>query len=128
MARYERLRKAFQYIGPPAPQNYGAQPISDLEFLSSKPSLLRTLLLVHEYLVVKRRRGFTYNGIKAYAAQKGVYREFTDRTLDRNIRKLAELGFLDRVHPKDNRKKVIFIPTKRFWRIIEERKGLIDDG
>ena len=31
MARYERLRKAFQYIGPPAPQNYGAQPISDPE-------------------------------------------------------------------------------------------------
>ena len=129
MAR-DKLLKGMELKGvrQSAPQNYGAKPISDLEFLCSRPSLLRTLLLVHEYLVVKRRRGFTYNGIKAYAAQKGVYREFTDRTLDRNIRKLAELGFLDRVHPKDNRKKVIFIPTKRFWRIIEERKGLIDDG
>ena len=111
-----------------APQNYGARPISDLELLTSRPSLLRTLLLIHEYLVVKRRRGFTYNGIKAYAASKGVYREFTDRTLDRNIRKLAELGFLDRIHPRDNKKKVIFIPTERFWRVIEEREGLIDDG
>jgi len=129
MAR-DKLLKGLELKGvrQSAPQNYGARSISDLELLTSRPSLLRTLLLIHEYLVVKRRRGFTYNGIKAYAAQKGVYREFTDRTLDRNIRKLAELGFLDRIHPRDNKKKVIFIPTKRFWRVIEEREGLIDDG
>ena len=129
MAR-DKLLKGMELKGvrQSAPQNYGARPISDLELLTSRPSLLRTLLLVHEYLVVKRRRGFTYNGIKAYAAQKGVYMEITDRTLDRSIRKLAELGFLDRIHPSNNKKKVIFIPTKRFWRVIEEREGLIDDG
>ena len=127
MARYERLRKAFQYIGPPAPQNYGAKP-SDLEVLLQTPSLYRTLLLIHEYLAVYRKRGFTYNGIKRYAASKGFYREYTDRTLDRAIRKLAELGFLTRYHPKDNKKKVIFIPTERFHNVISEREGLIDDG
>ena len=47
---------------------------------------------------------------------------------NRAIRKLAELGFLTRYHPKDNKKKVIFIPTKRFRNVISEREGLIGDG
>ena len=136
MARYERLRKAFQYIGPPekkpAPQIYGSEP-SDLEVLLRAPSLYRTLLLINEYLQVKRRRGFTYRGLRAYWDMKGLYRDERDparewHTVERAIRKLAELGFLERRHPRSNKKTVIFYPTKRFWRVIEEREGLIDDG
>ncbi|WFO75655.1 hypothetical protein J4526_01875 [Desulfurococcaceae archaeon MEX13E-LK6-19] len=111
-----------------ATDNTSVSSASDLEYLLQTPSLYRTLLLIHEYLVVNKRRGFTYDGIKSYAASRRFYSEYTDRTLDRAIRKLAELGYLNRVHPRDNKKKVIFVPTEKFQRVIEERRGLLDDG
>ncbi|RLG79878.1 MAG: hypothetical protein DRO40_12045 [Thermoprotei archaeon] len=133
MAR-DKLLKGLELRGvrQSAPQNYGAKP-SDLEVLLRAPSLYRTLLLINEYLQVKCRRGFTYDGIKAYAAEKGFYRNYSDRTLDRGVRKLRELGYLRSIEKKAKRNNrtvtiVIFIPTKRFWRVVEEREGLIDDG
>ncbi|RLG80248.1 MAG: hypothetical protein DRO40_11470 [Thermoprotei archaeon] len=94
---------------------------------------MRTLLLVHEYLVVKKRRGFTYRGLRKYWDIKGVYRDKKDpahewHTVERNIRELAQQGFLKRKHPRNNKKTVIFYPTKRFWNVIKEREGLIDDS
>ena len=134
MARYERFVEAVkqELEMERAPQKYGAEP-SDLELLTAKPSLLRTVILVNEYLQVSRRKGFTYRGLRAYWSKKGFFRDSKDparewHTVERAIRKLAELGFLERYHPRDNKRQVIFYPTKRFWNVVKEREGLLDDG
>ncbi len=99
---------------------------------SLKPSEYRVMLLIRDYLNETGYHGFTYNGIKQYAYKTGFYREYSDRTLDRTIRKLAEYGFLDRIvkpsikNPRRN--VVVFYPTPKFWAVVEERKHLLDDG
>lgn len=119
MTGYERLAKAVEEY-----KLYNN--VSDLEALLQTPSLYRILLLINEYLQVKRRRGFTYDGLKSYAASRGFYREYSDRTLDRAVRKLRELGYLESIEKKTRRNNrtvtiVIFFPTKKFWRVVMER-------
>ena len=99
-----------------------------------RPSEYRVIILVNEYLQVTGRQGFTYRGLRSYWSRKGLFRNDNDpahewHTVERCIRSLAEKGYLDRrTYRKGCSKFVVFYPSPLFWEIIEERRGLLDDG
>jgi len=90
-----------------------------IEYVAETPSLARTITLIKNYIEETKRKCFTYNSIKSYAARTNFYKEYTDRTLDRSIRKLVELGVLYRMKSRHDKRIVFFCPTKLFYRILE---------
>ncbi len=86
-------------------------------------SLYVVLLIVKQYIDDTGRESFTYNNIKVYAAREGLYRKYsiTDRTLDRALRKLAEMEYFQREYYRKKR-IVVYRPTPRFWIFLEERR------
>lgn len=99
-----------------------------------RPSEYRAIILIHQYLVENMKKGFTYRGLRAYWARLKLYRSQNDplhewHTFERVIRKLAEKRYLERrIYKKNRRQFVVFYPTVLFDEIIEERRGLLDDG
>jgi len=55
------------------------------------------LLLVNSYLSEKKQRCLTYRGLRTWLFRKPEYRDIEWHTVERNLRKLAEHGYLDRV-------------------------------
>lgn len=56
----------------------------------------RTLRLIAGYLREKGQRCFTYRGLRGYYNKNRLYMELEWHTAERNIRRLAELGWLER--------------------------------
>ncbi|MEM4889697.1 MAG: hypothetical protein QXJ64_09695 [Thermosphaera sp.] len=88
------------------------------------------LELVKNYIQSTKRTAFTYNSIKWFAARTGFYRRYdiSDRTIDRTLRKLAELGFFNRkkLRVRDYKtgrlkKIVVYTPTRLFYQHKEAR-------
>ncbi len=98
------------------------------------PSEYRAIIIINQYLVENMKKGFTYRGLRAYWARLKLYRSQNDplrewHTFERVIRKLAEKGFLERrIYKRSRRQFVVFYPTVLFDELIEERRGLLDDG
>ena len=89
-----------------------------IDIVLSTPSLARTVTLIRDYINETHRKCFTYNSIKSFASRVGFYREFTDRTLDRCVRKLAELGILYRFRAGYGGRLVLFCPTRVFYLVL----------
>lgn len=98
-----------------------------IDYIISTPSLARTITLIRGYIKETKRKCFSYNSIKSYAARTGFYSEYTDRTLDRSIRKLVELGVLYRTRYRKDKRIVFFCPTKLFYRVLE-RITVVEGG
>ena len=90
--------------------------------------MYRTLLLIYEYLRVSGKRGFTYRKLRAYWSMKRIYNNHNDpakewHTVERAVRKLAELGYLERKMLRLGRKKItVFFPTPLFESFIYNYK------
>jgi len=81
-------------------------------------SLYSILLIIKRYMAETGRGYVTYDGLKAYCARNRLYNSYqlTDRTLDRALRRLSELGYFERVYIKRNgRKIVLFKPTSTYY-------------
>jgi hypothetical protein len=55
----------------------------------------KTIKLIADYLHEKGRKCFTYRGLRAYWDSRRMY-DLEWHTVERNIRRLAELGWLSR--------------------------------
>ena len=99
-----------------------------------RPSEYRAIIVINEYLQATGRNGFTYRGLRAYWSRKGMFRDPGEplrewHTFERVIRRLAEKGYLDRrIYRKNRRQFVVFFPSPLFDEVVEERRGLLDDG
>ena len=87
-----------------------------VEYVLNSQSLLQTILLLYNYRVYKKSRGwnedsFTYWGLRNYLYYK--YRKKIEwHTVERTIRKLVEEGYLERREYK-KRRIVVFYWTDR---------------
>ncbi len=104
-----------------------------LEWLSHRPSLYQTLIVINDYLNSgeQPRRCFTYRGIRAYWTRNKLWDTIEYHTLTRNIRKLVELGYLKRIYIKHMRargSRTIYCPTQRFYDVIKEREKVVGSG
>ena len=101
---------------------------SSIEYIVSTPSLARTITLIYSYTKETGRKCFSYNSIKSYASKTGFYREYTDRTLDRSIRKLASMGVLYRTKYSKDKRIVFFCPTKIFYAVLRRLMVVENDN
>ena len=80
--------------------------------------LLHVALLIKRYLDEKGYRWFTYRGLRFWVERN--YPELEWHTVERGVRKLAELGLLRRnMYRKNGRRRVSFEPTQEFYKIIK---------
>lgn len=93
---------------------------SHIEFLLTN-NLLYTSKLIYNYLNEYNKKCFTYRGLRAYWSYKRLYRESEWHTIERKIRKMAELGLLERkVFKNGNGSRLVaFCPTKLFYECLE---------
>lgn len=96
----------------------GEKGISDSRLSAGHRAIIG---LVHNYLETSGKKGFTYNSIKYYASRSGFYRKFnlTDRTLERELRRLADMGIFQRIAKKDSKGSmyVLYLPTSAFYKL-----------
>jgi len=91
-------------------------------------SLYSILLIIKQYMAETGRGYVTYDGLKAYCARNRLYNSYqlSDRTLDRGLRRLSELGFFNRVYIKrDGRKIVLFKPTASFYEFTRRHDEIV---
>lgn len=85
--------------------------------------LLGTITLIAEYYGWRRENGrdrkcFTYQGLMNWYQKVRRGRQHW-HTVERKIRRLAQLGYLTRI-PKG--KIMIFCPTPRFWAVVHQHQ------
>ena len=83
---------------------------------------VRVLGMVYRY--VEERGGgrcFTYRGLMGWWSRKGLYRSIDWHTVERAVRRLAEVGVLKRVFK--GRRKVMFCLTDESDAIYQELRG-----
>ena len=98
--------------------------------LAVRQRLLDTIVLIAEYydyrrslyeegVIKKLPKGFTYKGLQTWMHRTGRLKKRHWHTIERKIRRLAELGYLRRV-PRGP--IMIFYPTARFWQVVEQHQ------
>jgi len=87
----------------------------------------RTLKLIAEYLGYRLGEiggpvhCFTYKGLRWWYNRQRYYKELEWHTVERNIRRLAELGWLQRrIYPHKGAKRAVFCLTERLERMLKE--------
>jgi len=64
------------------------------------------LAIIRKYLMERNRRCFTYRGLRVWLYRHQEYRDVEWHTMERSIRELARLGYLERIEVGKHR--VIF--------------------
>jgi len=76
------------------------------------------LMIIRKYLDEKKQKCFTYRGIRAWLYKHQEWRDIEWHTFERSIRKLVEVGLLDR--KELSRNKVIFCWNENAERVIRK--------
>lgn len=90
----------------------------DYELLKRSPKLAQTIIAIDRYLKSKGYKWFTYTGLRFFVDR--FYSDELDwHTVERYIRKMVELGLLERKEyvkktSSGARKRVGFYPTELF--------------
>ena len=92
---------------------------------------VKYIILIHDYLMWRNQRygrsdyRFSYEGLQNYCHRlKKRGRSLPHwHTIERWVRRLAELGYLDSWINRYG--KAVFEPTSKFWQILEERRQVI---
>ena len=72
----------------------------------------RTFLVLVKYLDERMSDCFTYGGLRRYFEANDLWRYIDYHTLERGVRRLAQLGLLRRVKLK---RKMLFCVTEDYW-------------
>ncbi|MEM3964817.1 MAG: hypothetical protein QW584_03745 [Thermofilaceae archaeon] len=83
------------------------------------------LSLAYEYLTTQNKRAITYDSLVAFA-KKYKKTEYKNETIQRCLRRLAELGFFERKYVPSyatNSRIVLYIPTPKFYSFFTKNVG-----
>ncbi|MEM3975046.1 MAG: hypothetical protein QW320_11815 [Ignisphaera sp.] len=84
------------------------------------------LSLAYEYLSTMNKRAVTYDSLTAFA-KKYKKTEYKNETIQRCLRRLAELGFFERRYVSSyttNSRIVLYIPTPKFYSFFTQSKSV----
>jgi len=84
----------------------------------------KTLRLISSYIYNNNTRCFNYRKLRAYWDKKRMWRVIEWHTVERNIRRFAELGWLERQVSKKDRRKVMFCASDELLALFRGLKWL----